>query len=56
MERKNVNQKHNERPNEEEHADQGGLKSETKVQGPKPDPVKKTDNDDADDEIEESDE
>jgi hypothetical protein len=37
MDRKN--QKRNERPNdvEEEHVDKGGLKSETKTQGLKPD-------------------
>jgi hypothetical protein len=39
MDRKNVNKKRNERPNdvEEERADKGGLKSDTKAQGLKPD-------------------
>ncbi len=59
MDKKNVNKKRNERPNdvEEERADKGGLKSETKVQGPKPDtstlPEAEPEEDESDDDVDE---
>jgi hypothetical protein len=60
MDKKNVTNKRNERPNdvEEERADKGGLKTDTKAQGLKPDASRQpeeepgeveSDNEDADD-------
>ncbi len=54
MDKKNINQRRSERPNEEEgeHADKGGLKTETKSQGPKPDLATLPEDDQTDDESE----